>query len=53
MYPVRIGIIRGSGLYRMEGLTDTREHAVDTPFDARFGMARRNPSVTRPDVGGR
>ena len=34
MEPVRIGIIGGSGLYRMEGLTDTREHVADTPFGA-------------------
>lgn len=27
-----IGIIGGSGLYHMEGLTDTAEHAVETPF---------------------
>lgn len=29
---VRIGIIGGSGLYRMDGLTDVREHVVETPF---------------------
>ena len=34
MEPVRIGIIGGSGLYRMEGLTDAREHIVETPFGA-------------------
>jgi 5'-methylthioadenosine phosphorylase len=28
----RIGIFGGSGLYRMEGLRDARELAVDTPF---------------------
>jgi 5'-methylthioadenosine phosphorylase len=27
-----IGIIGGSGLYQMEGLRDTTEHKVDTPF---------------------
>src|SRR5690349_21675549 len=27
-----IGIIGGSGLYQMDGLTDVREHAVETPF---------------------
>lgn len=32
MNPIRIGIIGGSGLYRMDGLTDTREHMVETPF---------------------
>lgn len=34
MHPIRIGIIGGSGLYRMDGLTETREHAVETPFGA-------------------
>jgi 5'-methylthioadenosine phosphorylase len=29
---VAIGIIGGSGLYQMSGLTDTHEVAVDTPF---------------------
>ena len=29
---VRIGIIGGSGLYSMEGLADTREVRVKTPF---------------------
>jgi 5'-methylthioadenosine phosphorylase len=29
---IRIGIIGGSGLYQMEGLTDIEEKAVDTPF---------------------
>jgi len=29
---VTIGIIGGSGLYEMEGLTGVREHAVETPF---------------------
>lgn len=28
----KIGIIGGSGLYTMAGLTDTREHRVQTPF---------------------
>ena len=28
----RIGILGGSGLYRMDGLTDLREQIVDTPF---------------------
>ncbi|MGE0671457.1 MAG: S-methyl-5'-thioadenosine phosphorylase [Methylibium sp.] len=32
MKPIRIGILGGSGLYRMEGLTDVREQVVDTPF---------------------
>src|SRR6204780_400716 len=30
--PIRIGIIGGSGLYAMPGLTDTRELRVKTPF---------------------
>lgn len=30
--PVRIGIIGGSGLYSMEGLTDAKEVRVKTPF---------------------
>jgi 5'-methylthioadenosine phosphorylase len=30
--PIRIGIIGGSGLYTMPGLTDTREVRVKTPF---------------------
>ena len=30
--PVKIGIIGGSGLYSMAGLTDTREVRVKTPF---------------------
>lgn len=32
MQDIAIGVIGGSGLYRMEGLEDTEEHAVDTPF---------------------
>ena len=32
--PVRIGIIGGSGLYSMAGLSDTREIRVKTPFGA-------------------
>ena len=27
-----IGVIGGSGLYEMEGLSDIRQVAVDTPF---------------------
>jgi 5'-methylthioadenosine phosphorylase len=30
--PVRIGVIGGSGLYQMEGLTDVEERQVSTPF---------------------
>ena len=26
-----IGLIGGSGLYAMEGLTETREHLIETP----------------------
>jgi 5'-methylthioadenosine phosphorylase len=29
---IRIGIIGGSGLYQMEGLTQVEEVEVDTPF---------------------
>jgi len=29
-----IGVIGGSGLYHMEGLTDPSEHEVETPWDA-------------------
>ncbi|RME50815.1 MAG: S-methyl-5'-thioadenosine phosphorylase [Caldilineae bacterium] len=32
MEPVKIGIIGGSGLYQMEGLTDVEEVRVSTPF---------------------
>ena len=32
MYHAEIGIIGGSGLYSMNGLTDTREIRVKTPF---------------------
>jgi 5'-methylthioadenosine phosphorylase len=32
MEKAQIGIIGGSGLYQMEGLTDVREVVVDTPF---------------------
>lgn len=32
MEKAQIGIIGGSGLYQMEGLTDVREIAVETPF---------------------
>jgi len=34
MSDISIGVIGGSGLYRMEGLSDTVEHQVDTPFGA-------------------
>lgn len=34
MEPIRIGILGGSGLYRMNGLTHVREHAMSTPFGA-------------------
>ncbi len=30
--PIRIGVIGGSGLYRMQGLDDVREVRVSTPF---------------------
>jgi 5'-methylthioadenosine phosphorylase len=32
MEQAKIGIIGGSGLYQMEGLTDVKEVALDTPF---------------------
>ncbi len=32
MEPVRLAVIGGSGLYQMEGLTDTEEVRVETPF---------------------
>ena len=32
--PIRIGVIGGSGLYQMEGLTDVEERHVTTPFGA-------------------
>ena len=32
MNPIRIGILGGSGLYRMERLTDVREQRISTPF---------------------
>jgi len=32
MSPVTVGIIGGSGLYEMDGLTDVREIAIETPF---------------------
>ncbi len=34
MDKAQIGIIGGSGLYQMEGLTDVREVSVETPFGA-------------------
>ena len=32
MTEARIGIIGGSGLYKIEGLTDIEEVSLDTPF---------------------
>src|SRR3712207_5786936 len=34
MSDIRIGVIGGSGLYEMPGITDKQELAVDTPFGA-------------------
>lgn len=34
MEQIRIGVIGGSGLYRMDGLDDAREMRLDTPFGA-------------------
>jgi len=31
-HPIRIGVIGGSGLYQMEGLSDVEERHVSTPF---------------------
>jgi 5'-methylthioadenosine phosphorylase len=31
-HPIRIGVIGGSGLYQMEGLTDVEERHIATPF---------------------
>jgi len=31
---IRIGVIGGSGLYQMEGLTEVEEHIITTPFGA-------------------
>ncbi|MEL6470021.1 MAG: S-methyl-5'-thioadenosine phosphorylase [Cyanobacteria bacterium J06623_4] len=33
-YPVKIGVIGGSGLYQMDDLSDVREIKIDTPFGA-------------------
>jgi len=30
--PIRIGVIGGSGLYKMDGLTEVEERAITTPF---------------------
>ncbi len=35
--PVRVGVVGGSGLYAMPGVTDAREVAVKTPFGAPSG----------------
>ncbi|MER3459476.1 MAG: S-methyl-5'-thioadenosine phosphorylase, partial [Chloroflexota bacterium] len=32
MEPVKIGIIGGSGLYQMPGLSDIEERTIETPF---------------------
>jgi len=34
MEPVKIGIIGGSGLYQMPGLSDIEERTIETPFDS-------------------
>lgn len=34
MEPVRIGILGGSGVYEMEGISDVQEMRLDTPFGA-------------------
>lgn len=30
--PITVGVIGGSGLYQMEGMTDLQEHSITTPF---------------------
>lgn len=44
-----IGVIGGSGLYQMEGLRDTTEHKIDTPFgppsDILFGGKLRGRQI--------
>lgn len=32
MTPAKIGILGGSGLYKMDGLKDVQEITLDTPF---------------------
>jgi purine nucleoside phosphorylase len=32
MDPVKIGVIGGTGIYKIEDLKDTREVDIDTPF---------------------
>lgn len=45
--PVKLGVIGGSGVYQMEGVTPRREHALTTPFGA------PSDPVIEADVGGR
>ena len=48
MQEVRIGVIGGSGLYNMEGLTDIEERHVSTPFGEPSDLAIINTcTVTR------
>ena len=39
--PVGIGIIGGSGLYQMEGLSVIEEKKIDTPFGERTSAGSR------------
>lgn len=38
--PVRIGVIGGSGLYHIPGLTDVEDHNISTPFGAPSDVIR-------------
>ncbi len=40
MSDIRIGVIGGSGLYDMPGLTDKEEIKIDTPFGAPSDIVR-------------
>ncbi len=45
--PAHIGIIGGSGLYKIDGLTHVTEHKIDTPF------GHPSDSIISGDLGGR
>ncbi len=47
---VRIGVIGGSGLYEMEGLSDIREERLDTPFGAPSDAYILGRLPEQPDV---
>jgi 5'-methylthioadenosine phosphorylase len=44
---VRLGVIGGSGVYNMEGVTFTKEHAIATPFGLPSDV------IMEADIGGR